>query len=344
MTINTNYALQAYNTNNLRRNDDVMAKAGMILSVVQYGLNILDNLTCYVAEPSVTSGGGDTKVKTEKSEKNKQNEENKKPEESKKPEEVIANALEKAGIDYESQSSELKSHILNKYDMMMRMYGDNKPDDSIIDQRLVNYAKGYKFHQFELLAGQGAAVDDYKLDTSNTEDKKAKYLEFGKQYVEIYDNNGDGKADIWEIFHQELIEHYMITERMDSQTARTKAINAVEKYSGMSPVEINASTDDSVEMQLLKAVMTKVASISEPLIEESDFSNITKAQEILENMQSISQEEAATLAVTYANFIDSDANISSSEYINTEMGIAGAEDNRRNKFIEYMKHSHKLLQ
>ena len=252
------------------------------------------------------------------------------PKEEETPEEVISNALKEINIDFDSQNAEFKSHILNKYDSMMRIYGDNKPSKDIINKRLINFARGYEFNKFEILAGQGATVGDFSIKASSqTDDVKQKYLDFGAQYVEFYDKNGDGNADIWEIFYQELLEQYMIEDKMDGTSAQAKAIEIVDKYSALSFEEIDKSTDSSPEMTLLKMVMTKVGVISTSLDENAD----------LENLKCISIDEAAALGVTYTNFLTNDSSISSSEYIQTSFAIA--EDSEI--FKAKMQHSNSLL-
>lgn len=335
-----NVGNQYYNYANTCSN----SKSDMGTAIATQLLNqFFSGFACSAATPTTIAGGASPKkeVKSSTVKEPKTEPQNKpKKETVDEKEAFIKDALSKAGIDYDSKSGEFKNNIKLKYTRMIDVYNrqGELPSDEIIQKRLANYAKGWEFNHFAQLAGNGVEVDAYKLDTTNTEDKAQKYKDFGAQYVEFYDQDGDGKAGIYEIFYQELREHYIIVDKLDSIAAEKKAIETVEKFEGMSFADIENSNDDSKEMRLFQKIMILTGAISTSLDPDAD----------LENVMNIDADEASCFGVTLSSFVELDAQITSMEY-NAAMSepkkpedeaIVGLDSN---KFKTYMQHSKTLL-
>lgn len=179
-------------------------------------------------------------------------------------EEQLTKLLSDAGLDYSEMNAGLQKDLLRKFRVMTYYAEANGQvlDDETVQQRLSNYVKGWNFHKFESdVILDPKQAEDYQSDCSkatNTDELKNAYNQFGKEYVEFYDNDGDGKINPYEMFNQELAEHY-ISKGMTQKEALTKAGKVVAEYrsNGYSVDNLPANVDTD-EMELFTLVLTKM--------------------------------------------------------------------------------------
>lgn len=148
------------------------------------------------------------------------------------------NVLKSVFPNYNNYDKSYQTRFATKYNTMVDIAKQNKQklSDEIIETRLKNYAKGLDYHTFELCASQEKA-QEYKnsrvgntsianlkqqyilkgMEETQAEEKakeemlnhiKTSYLQFGKEYVETYDIDGNGKVDVNEMFYRKLIDYY----------------------------------------------------------------------------------------------------------------------------------------
>ncbi len=128
-------------------------------------------------------------------------------------------------------NKELKSALQGKLHIMRAVKKDITEEE--ITTRLTNYAKGWEFNQFSVKAALDQDVTFENTDCANAKNIPqliSAYEQFGKEYVEFYDKDLDNNINIYEMFYQELLEHYIIKERMDQKEAIKKATEIVERY------------------------------------------------------------------------------------------------------------------
>lgn len=108
--------------------------------------------------------------------------------------------------------------------------------------RLENYAKALEFNNARL------NESEYQSDCSkakNIDELALAYKQFGKEFVELYDNDGDSSISFDEMLYREILDEYKPdlvelfkkkrkseeeAERLASITAEKKALEVVEKY------------------------------------------------------------------------------------------------------------------
>ena len=247
-------------------------------------------------------------VKTDEALKNKGNNENKE-ENTKTPEEKVKTILKTAGIDIENESDEFKKDVLSKYNtMVMTAKSSNQElDDDTIKTRLSNYVKALRFHEIEIRANKGedVAYENKECSSAKTEDEAIKkYKQFGAEYVELYDQNGDKSIDIHELFFLDLIDIYK-TRGYSSDKAKQKAIAMTEKYKDNSILK--QPTDDSFESEIFRQAANKISVIDTAKGANAD--------------SKISTEEAAAYLISMAQVCDNKNQITKSEFNGSEYGI-----------------------
>lgn len=200
--------------------------------------------------------------------------------------------------------------VVNKYKTILDYNKKNGiiTDQTVLENRIVNYAKGLKYHNFEAEALKNDNAE-FQSDCSNAktlEDLAKSYQEFGKEYVEFMDQDGDGEINVHEMFYQELQDLYSI-KGMSKTEAKQKAIETLEKFKSYNidnlPDE-NNELYDTEEMELFTTVMKKVGLL------DADANG------------QISSDEAGAYLMTTAQSLDNKNNIKAAEAKKIEIGIA----------------------
>lgn len=210
----------------------------------------------------------------------------------------------------------LKYDVTSKYNTMInianRMGQPLSPEMAQI--RMTNYIKGWAFNQFGINAAQGKEEGDFVSDCSkakNYGELTESYIQFGKEFVEIYDQDGNGSVDILEMFYEELFSYYSNTGCSPTE-AKTKTLSALrefqEKYQNRmtSPARIaSISADEGTETGRL-------------------FNDIGNTIFFLHDSNSdglISDKEAAVHLLATAQMLDNKNNISGAEYRGANFGM-----------------------
>ena len=221
--------------------------------------------------------------------------------------------------------------VVRKYNIILACNQNNgiTTDQTVLENRIVNYAKGLKYHNFEIKAQSGNNVEFQNdcSDARSNEDLAKSYQQFGKEYVEFMDQDGDGEINVHEMFYQELIDRYtqenlennrdeiMSGDKLNAfnaikqakANAHQKANETLEKFRSYNidnlPDE-NSELYDTDEMELFTTVMKKVGLL------DAD-----------KNGQ-ISSDEAGAYLMATAQSLDSKNNIKAAEATQIERGIA----------------------
>lgn len=223
------------------------------------------------------------------------------------------------------------SDVVRKYNLILDYNRKNgiTTDQTVLENRIVNYAKGLKYHNFETKA-QTDNNAEFQSDCSKAkslEDLAKSYQQFGKEYVEFMDQDGDGEINVHEMFYQELIDRYT-QENLENHReeiisndkvktfkaikqakidAKKKALETLEKFKNYNlnnlPDE-NSELYNTNEMELFTTVMKKVGLL------DAD-----------KNGQ-ISSDEAGAYLMFTAQSLDSKNNIQAAEATQMERGIA----------------------
>lgn len=200
--------------------------------------------------------------------------------------------------------------VVNKYKTILDYNKKNGiiTDQTVLENRIVNYAKGLKYHNFEAeaLKNNNAEFQSDCSKAKTLEDLAKSYQQFGKEYVEFMDQDGDGEINIHEMFYQELQDLYSI-KGMSKTEAKQKAIETLEKFKSYNidnlPDE-NNELYDTEEMELFTTVMKKVGLL------DADANG------------QISSDEAGAYLMTTAQSLDNKNNIKAAEAKKIEIGIA----------------------
>ncbi len=200
--------------------------------------------------------------------------------------------------------------VVNKYKTILDYNKKNGiiTDQTVLENRIVNYAKGLKYHNFEAeaLKNDNAEFQSDCSKAKTLEDLAKSYQEFGKEYVEFMDQDGDGEINVHEMFYQELQDLYSI-KGMSKTEAKQKAIETLEKFKSYNidnlPDE-NNELYDTEEMELFTTVMKKVGLL------DADANG------------QISSDEAGAYLMTTAQSLDNKNNIKAAEAKKIEIGIA----------------------
>ena len=228
------------------------------------------------------------------------------PTDNKSSEDIVKEMLSEVDLE----GVDLKD-VVGKYNTILAVDKANNtttPTEKI-QKRLTNYVKGLKYHNFE--AGAQANNDaefhsDCAKATSLDELSKA-YQQFGKEYVEFLDQDGDGEINLHEMFYQELQDFYSSSKEMKKTEAKKKAIEMLEKFKAYNMETLpdeNSELYDTDEMELFTTVMKKIGLL------DSD-----------KNRQ-ISSDEAGAYLMTTAKSLDGKNNIKAAEATQMERGIA----------------------
>ena len=200
--------------------------------------------------------------------------------------------------------------VVNKYKTILDYNNKNgiTTNQTVLENRIVNYAKGLKYHNFEAeaLKNNNAEFQSDCSKAKTLEDLAKSYQEFGKEYVEFMDQDGDGEINVHEMFYQELQDLYSI-KGMSKTEAKQKAIETLGKFKSYNidnlPDE-NNELYDTEEMELFTTVMKKVGLL------DADANG------------QISSDEAGAYLMTTAQSLDNKNNIKAAEAKKTEIGIA----------------------
>lgn len=227
------------------------------------------------------------------------------PTENKSSEDIVKEMLSEVDL----KGVDLKD-VVGKYNTILAVDKANNtttPTEKI-QKRLTNYVKGLKYHNFEAEAQVNKNAEfhsDCAKATSLDEISKA-YQQFGKEYVEFLDQDGDGKINVHEMFYQELQDLYS-SKGMNKTEAKKKAIEMLEKFKSYNidtlPDE-NSELYDTDEMELFTTVMKKIGLID------------------ADKNRQISSDEAGAYLMTTAMSSDGKNNIKAAEVTQMERGIA----------------------
>lgn len=233
-------------------------------------------------------------------------EEKVKEQKTKNDEEIIKTFLTDAGISVSETDME---KIKSKYGMILTYNKQNgiETNEAQLKERIVNYAKGLRFQNFEKTALTGNS--EYQSDCSEAktlEELQSKYKQFGKEYVETMDQDGNGQIDAHEMFYTELTTLYE-AQGMSYLQAKTKALDVVKKFKDYNAMNLPKEGDPlygTEEAEQFTDILVKVGVLDED-----------------KNM-SLSTDEAAAYLMTMAQLDDTKNNITSNENIRTELVIA----------------------
>ena len=248
-----------------------------------------------------------------------ENEKENPAQDTKTPEEKVQTLLKKVGIDIENENDEFKKDVLSKFNTMLLFAKNNNQnlDDETIKTRLSNYVKALRFHNVELAANKGEDVVYENTDCANAtteEELIDKYHQFGKEYVELYDQDGDGSIDVYEMFYQEIIDHCTETLGYSQDKAKQTAITIIEEYQkkGYSmknmPTGENMSEAEKDMALLFSEVVNKIRVIDTTSGATTDMK--------------ISESEAAAHLISTAQLADDKNAINKSEFNGGEIAIA----------------------
>ena len=185
-----------------------------------------------------------------------------------------------------------------------------------ITERLNNYAKGWKFNQFQTKACFGLEVPEYQSDCAKAKSEselKDAYKQFAKEYIEFYDQDGNNSISAEEMFFQELIEHYILEENLPATEAKNKAIQILENYKTNSyglleDGTVNLPSDNSTEASLYSEIIN--------LLRRTESSLDVK------NNKEFDVEEIAPYLHAMAWSNDNGNNITSSDALQMSIAIA----------------------
>lgn len=203
-------------------------------------------------------------------------------------------------IDFDSESADFQKDLISKYKVIKSVNKDIT--DTELTRRLTNYAKALKFHQAEVAANADDTVE-YKsacAKAKTQEELVNSYEQFGAEYVELYDQDGNSSIDIHEMFYQELIDYY-ISEGDDRNIALAKAIKATELFKDFNLNALPAG--ESAEEELFKRVVQKFKTID------------------IDGVNGISSKESATHLLSMAQLHDKLNNISASEFLDSDLAV-----------------------
>ena len=228
------------------------------------------------------------------------------PTDNKSSEDIVKEMLSEVDLE----GVDLKD-VVGKYNTILAVDKANNtttPTEKI-QKRLTNYVKGLKYHNFE--AGAQANNDaefhsDCAKATSLDELSKA-YQQFGKEYVEFLDQDGDGEINLHEMFYQELQDFYSSSKEMKKTEAKKKAIEMLEKFKAYNMETLpdeNSELYDTDEMELFTTVMKKIGLLD------------------ADKNRQISSDEAGAYLMTTAKSLDGKNNIKAAEATQMERGIA----------------------
>ena len=226
--------------------------------------------------------------------------------EAKSNEEKIKTILSDAGITVNDADME---KIKSKYEMILTYNKQNniETNEETLKERIINYAKGLRFQNFEktVLNQDG----EYESDCSKAktyEELHTKYKQFGKEYVETMDQDGNGQIDTHEMFYSELTALYE-SKGMTYLQAKAKALEVTKQFKDYNAMNLPEE--------------------GEPLYgteEAVQFTDILGKMGVLDedkNM-SLSADEAAAYLMAMAQLDDARNNITAQESERAELAIA----------------------
>lgn len=209
-------------------------------------------------------------------------------------EETVKNILTEAGVEFDEN---IVRQVAKKYPTMQAI-----PQAGLtIEERVINYAKGLIFSSFGLSAAQVNETGDYQSDCSKAksiDELKDAYKQFGAEYVETFDQDNDGKINVYEMFYQELISNY-IDNGSTEKDAKTRALKVTKDFENKKYNALNLPTESTLESILFGEVAHKIA-MHEASGEVPDFA--------------MSATEAGTHLLSMAQLTDSKNNITGMEY------------------------------
>ena len=227
------------------------------------------------------------------------------PTENKSSEDIVKEMLSEVDL----KGVDLKD-VVGKYNTILAVDKANNtttPTEKI-QKRLTNYVKGLKYHNFEAeaQANKNAEFHSDCAKAKSLDELSKAYQQFGKEYVEFLDQDGDGEINVHEMFYQELQDLYS-SKGMNKTEAKKKAIEMLEKFKGYNietlPDE-NSELCDTDEMELFTTVMKKIGLLD------------------ADKNRQISSDEAGAYLMTTAMSLDGKNNIKAAEATQTERGIA----------------------
>ena len=224
---------------------------------------------------------------------------------------------------FDINDADLVNAVIEKHNMIIGVASRKSEElsETVVNQRLLNFAKGYQYRAFETKVQAGGTAE-YQSDCSQAaslEELRTKYQEFGVNYVETYDQDGDGEISLHEVFYQELIEYYQ-EHGLDTAAAKQKAIEMTDKFKSYNLDSLPNQSDEiynTDEMELFTEVLCKIGVLD------------------ADNSTTLSSNEAAAYLMSMAQFDDDKNNITSQEYIRTELALETWEMNAQKIMEKY---------
>lgn len=226
-------------------------------------------------------------------------------------EEKIKTILTNSGIDVDNISEEDMAKIKSKYEMICIYNKQNniETNDEVLQERIVNYTKGLRFQNFEKQVLEKDGLAEYESDCSKAktvDELRSMYKQFGKEYVETMDQDGNGQIDAHELFLTELTAQYE-RKGMSSLAARKKALGVVDEFKNYNAMNLPQEGDALYGTDDAEKFVSILLNIG---VLDKD-----------KNM-SLSSDEAAAYLMAMAQLNDSKNNITRSESTKATMAIA----------------------
>ncbi len=226
-------------------------------------------------------------------------------------EEKIKTILTNSGINIDNISEEDMAKIKSKYEMICIYNKQNniETNDEVLQERIVNYTKGLRFQNFEKQVLEKDGLAEYESDCSKAktvDELRSMYKQFGKEYVETMDQDGNGQIDAHELFLTELTAQYE-RKGMSSLAARKKALGVVDEFKNYNAMNLPQEGDALYGTDDAEKFVSILLNIG---VLDKD-----------KNM-SLSSDEAAAYLMAMAQLNDSKNNITRSESTKATMAIA----------------------
>ncbi len=248
----------------------------------------------------------------------------------------ICEYLEMNIEDFNKKSAIFKSDVLRKYATILDFLKNNpdclqgKDKDEYIKTRIHNYVQGWKYHQFETEVLYQKKDKNYKIHEQGADDTTmyAAYQALAKQYIEYYDENGDGNIDVAEMllaesYNDQRSPYY---ERLKGSDAYIKAQQICQNYKdGKLMPNIHATPEEETLFSILQ-YFNKY---------DSNTTDVNRADDIDDKTDGVLElTDIITMLYYQANHNEDDGIISASELKTTSSKTIIDVNKQKEKIME----------
>ncbi len=176
-------------------------------------------------------------------------------------EEIVRSILTDANLDCDNSDF---INILSKYENMVSYAQNNSAEvnDEKIKERIVNYAKGLQYHKAEAgfalnNSGEPIIVEGVKeaVENNDMEAFKAAFHQKAKEYIELYDNNNDGKINPDELIAMEEKELGRALTQEEKSIVQEEVVNRL--------AILNQDKDSALDENEISAYMWAMSKIND---------------------------------------------------------------------------------